>query len=1528
MPKSQVDSPTAPESMDADSNSESSFDIMDYREIGIAEIGNLNLSCSWLEITPGKTYGDLNDQFKQMKPNHRLVALAPTFGPYPFFRYPSPSEPISPSVRRIFVFDQSKFNYLVVVRTIDEDAVVPITLFEEDNQSLTIDAMKGHISSHGYFPISVRDYTGQSEIGSQNVETTVLYSEKVHPTIAFVETQKGGYNFRTQFRKDIPVTESLKFLLARGEALIQRASHIDIQLLHLARAMVHLIVSAQEVVGHCNDLHQLLDQLEDRLKSGAYSESNLIQDFYRLCEDYPGAVAVRRSYSAFLKLGNHAQTILPKPLIPVSRNYVQRQHIYDFLTEKLLPSSSAAQQRRCILHGLGGGGKTQLASFWIEMHKKKFSRIIVVDSSSRQQIEADLESVIRSTDPKYRHSKATWKDAVAYLSDEKGWLMVFDNADEPDLHLHEYIPNTIHGTVIVTTRNRELVAYAQDSHIQVGQLTESEAVDLLQKVADVAPHSNHVSLAIVRELGMWALAITQAGAYIFRTRRLDTYLSTLQKHRDKLMREASLGGRNYQSSMYVAFDLSFGLLPKDAQDLMKVCSFLHYSFIPQALFRESAARGFHAYAVLESCPPPSSDETIISGLKDIIGSYWDEFSFQLLIDSISRGSLIDISIGDDGEPFYTLHPLVQTYIRDLSEGSHQDHYALLAGQLLLGAIRPLDGEGNAWYRLLSLHVDNLPMVVKLSHPSHALAFVMVHDSIGNWNASQIIWEYCYSQLCQVLGPLHPDTVLALGNLASTLRDRGELEEAERIQRDVLASRVEILGPRHPDAVKAMSNLAYTLHSRGQLEEAEKMQREVLALRIEILGPRHPDTLLAMNDLATTLQNRGRLEEAENMQRKILSQRAEVLGPRHPDTILVMNNLAITCHERGQLGEAEKMQLEVLALRKELLGPRHPDTIIAMHNLAITLRDRGQLEEAEKMQREVLSLREEILGSRHPDTARAISNLAITLLDLGQLNEAEKMQREVLALQVEILGPRHPDTARAMNNLASTLLDLGLLEEAERMQREVLALQVEILGKCHPDTVLAMSDLAITLQSRGRLVEAEKIEEEALDIRMKILGPRHPDTARSMSNLASTFLNLGRLNEAEKMQREVVELQVEILGPRHPDTARAMNYLASTLMGLGRLDEAEKMQREALDLQMEILGPEHPNTILVMHNLATTLRDRGQLEEAEKIQREVLSLRAQILGQRHPDTARAMNNLASTILDLGRRDEAEEMQRKVLALQVEILGEHHPDTVLAMNNLAITLRDRGRLEEAEKMQRAVLALLVEMLGSRHPDTVLAMGNLAITLQERGQLEDAETMERDVLALRKEILGSLHPDTVSTMGDLAHTLRGRGQVEEAEELQREVLSRQKRSLGLWHPHTVLAMANLAVTLHARGQLEEAEKMDREVLVLRTKVLGPVHPDTILAMSNLAHTLHDRGHLEEAERMQREAFDLQNKVLGRHHPATLTVMSNLASTLRARGQLDEAEKMEQEAIELRKETLGSHGMSGSLNPEESSHQSLAPL
>ena len=663
--------------------------------------------------------------------------------------------------------------------------------------------------------------------------------------------------------------------------------------------------------------------------------------------------------------------------------------------------------------------------------------MIVVDASSHAQLEADLELSIRSAGPEY--SKMTWKDAVIYLDGkERGWLLFLDNADSLDLDLRPYLPRSTHGTILITTRNRECIEYAPDGAVAVSGLEETEAVNLLHTIADITPTSDAESVEIVRELGMLPLAVTQAGAYIRKTRRLDTYLDTFRRHRHQLLRKQPDRSTEYTSSTYTAFDLSYDQLPAQTQGLMRLFAFLYHSLVPVALFAKSAESGFTAYTVRSGCPPSESDNASIASLMETFGGKWSEVAFQEVVDSASRASLINIST--DGL-YYSVHPLVQTYIKDKLGEEETQRSMCNTAQLLLGAIRPLE-EGNSWYWQLLPHVNSIPRPVQSENVAHALAFRHLYESLGDWKPCRELLESALLHLVATRGPRHEDSICLMDYLATTLRASGHFSEAEKTQREVLALRLDILGGRHLDTVQAMNNLAMTLRDRGQLEEAEKMQREVLALRLAILGGRHLDTVQAINNLASTLWERGQLDEAEKMQREVLALRLDILGGRHPDTIQTMNYLANTLWKRGRLDEAEKMQREVLTLRLAILGERHPDTVQAMHNLSATLHVRGQLDEAEKMQREVLALWLEILGGRHPDTITAMGNLASTLRGRGQLDEAEKMQREVLALRLAILGGRHPSTLMAMGHIAFTLRLRGQLDEAEKMEREVLGLQRE------------------------------------------------------------------------------------------------------------------------------------------------------------------------------------------------------------------------------------------------------------------------------------------------------------------------------------------------------------------------------------------------------------------------------------------------------------------------------------------------------
>ncbi|KZL83841.1 kinesin light chain 3 [Colletotrichum incanum] len=63
----------------------------------------------------------------------------------------------------------------------------------------------------------------------------------------------------------------------------------------------------------------------------------------------------------------------------------------------------------------------------------------------------------------------------------------------------------------------------------------------------------------------------------------------------------------------------------------------------------------------------------------------------------------------------------------------------------------------------------------------------------------------------------------------------------------------------------MANLASTYRNQGRWEEAEKLDVQVMETRKTKLGADHPDTLTSMANLASTYRNQGRWEEAEKLE---------------------------------------------------------------------------------------------------------------------------------------------------------------------------------------------------------------------------------------------------------------------------------------------------------------------------------------------------------------------------------------------------------------------------------------------------------------------------------------------------------------------------------------------------------------------------------------------------------------------------------------------------------------------------------------
>jgi hypothetical protein len=110
----------------------------------------------------------------------------------------------------------------------------------------------------------------------------------------------------------------------------------------------------------------------------------------------------------------------------------------------------------------------------------------------------------------------------------------------------------------------------------------------------------------------------------------------------------------------------------------------------------------------------------------------------------------------------------------------------------------------------------------------------------------------------------------LNNLAQLLRDKGDYDAAEKMQREALAIDKKLHGHEHPDVATDLNNLALLLQAKGDYDGAEPLHREALDIRQKTLDRDHPDVAQSLNSLAQLWSAKGDNKAAEPFLREALA----------------------------------------------------------------------------------------------------------------------------------------------------------------------------------------------------------------------------------------------------------------------------------------------------------------------------------------------------------------------------------------------------------------------------------------------------------------------------------------------------------------------------------------------------------------------------------------------------------------------------------------------------------------------------------
>ncbi|KAG8793093.1 hypothetical protein FRC12_003898 [Ceratobasidium sp. 428] len=812
--------------------------------------------------------------------------------------------------------------------------------------------------------------------------------------------------------------------------------------------------------------------------------------------------------------------------------------------------SRVNERRVCVVHGLGGSGKTQIALKSVERTRDNWSDIVYVDATTPESAMATLKGFAQA-----RNIGETHEDALRWLeSTPQPWLLVVDNADDPDLGLHKLIPGGSHGSVLVTTRLRSLALLGQGpgSDCALGQMQSEDAVELLLTKARMRDHvlsREEIESAanLVEDLGCLALAIVHAGAYIFCSK------TSIAKYRERcivstrtsLERYSKLAGNteDYEKTVYTTWVMSYERLKPHTRRTLGLMANLHHEGITEEMFERATSNIDRTPTI----PPDDEELATRQYVRDCLtpfldpDGHWDSNAFSTVMDELVLYSLIDY---DRVNEAFALHVLVQDWSCTMIP--HSKTTALMHTAHLLAL--SIDGsdtlEMHAYRRGRLVHVSKLLGKLETSNINHAEAFALVYRDNGRWKEQEVLEARLVDAKNQTLGGLHPDTLSSMTWLASTYWNQGRWDEAEALQVQVLDANKQTLSELHPDTLKSMNNLANTYSGQGRWDEAEVLQVRVLDARKQALGELHPDTLTSMANLASTYHKQGRLDEAEVLQVQVLDRMKQTLGELHLCTLISMNNLAETYSYQGQWDEAETLQVQVVDVMRRTLGELHPHTLVSTSNLATTYSYQGRWDEAEAIQVRVVDARKQTLGELHPDTLLSMDNLASTYSDQERWDEAEALYMRVLDARKQTQGELHPDTLTSMANLASTYSDQGRWDEAEALQVRVLDARKQTLGELHLDTLTSMASLAATYSKQGRWDEVEALDVRLLDGRKQTLGKLHPHTLLSMYDLASAYWRQSRWDEAEALQIQTVAATKQVFGEQHRATLEAMELLES------------------------------------------------------------------------------------------------------------------------------------------------------------------------------------------------------------------------------------------------------------------------------------------------------------------------------------------------------------------------------------------------
>ncbi|WP_253728584.1 FxSxx-COOH system tetratricopeptide repeat protein, partial [Lentzea aerocolonigenes] len=269
---------------------------------------------------------------------------------------------------------------------------------------------------------------------------------------------------------------------------------------------------------------------------------------------------------------------------PRNLNFTGRRELLEQLGERLTRGGTTAVLPAA-LHGMGGVGKTQMATEYIYRHSQDYDVIWWIEAARPTQIRASLTELARRLGlPGAAESNTAVpavREALRLGRPFRRWLLVFDAAESPEEVL-PFIPTSGPGEVLITSCNPGWTGAA--TSVELGVFERDESIELLGKRGPDINVDDANRLA--EKLGDLPLAVEQAATWRAMTGMpVAEYLRLFDESVAEILDTSAPPA--YEVSVAAAWNVSFDELKTRnpaAHQILHICAFFSPEPIPRDLF--------------------------------------------------------------------------------------------------------------------------------------------------------------------------------------------------------------------------------------------------------------------------------------------------------------------------------------------------------------------------------------------------------------------------------------------------------------------------------------------------------------------------------------------------------------------------------------------------------------------------------------------------------------------------------------------------------------------------------------------------------------------------------------------------------------------------------------------------------------------------------------------------------------------------------------------------------------------------------